>query len=107
MDEDEVRPLLDKLGRIGWLCRASRAYYILPDVLARLAARAQAVAEGNPAQLLTVGQFREATSVSRHATMPVLECFDQAGFTRRLNEGRQVREAWSAILPLPDGGAAP
>ena len=106
LDEEQVRPLLDKLGRIGWLCRASRSYYLLPDVLTRLAAQAQRVAEGNAAGLLTVGQFREATSISRHATMPVLEFFDRVGFTRRVNEGRQIREGWSEVFSLPQGNPA-
>ena len=103
LDEEEVRPLLDKLGRIGWLCRASRSYYILPDVLARLAAQARRIADENSARLLTVGQFREATGISRHATMPVLEFFDRVGFTRRVNEGRQIREGWSEVFPIPEG----
>ncbi len=98
LDEEQLRPLLDKLGRIGWLCRASRSYFILPEVLARLAAQAQRVADGNAARLLTVGQFRDATGISRHATMPVLEFFDRVGFTRRVNEGRQIRESWSDIF---------
>ena len=98
LDEEQLRPLLDKLGRLGWPCRASRSYYILPAVTARLAAEAQRAAEENGAQLLTVGQFREVTGIGRHATMPVLEFFDRVGFTRRLNEGRQIRESWSEIF---------
>ena len=86
--EAELRPLLDKLGRIGWLCRVSDAYFILPETVARLAAEARRVAD--PAGLLTVGRFREATGIGRHATMPVLEHFDRTGLTRRIPEGRTV-----------------
>ena len=82
-------PLLDKLGRIGWLCRVSDAYFILPETVARLAAEARRVAD-NPAGLLTVGRFREATGIGRHATMPVLEHFDRTGLTRRVPEGRTM-----------------
>jgi selenocysteine-specific elongation factor len=99
--EDEVRPLLDKLGRIGWLCRASKAYYVLPGVAARLAAEARRVAGENPARVLTVGRFREATGISRHATMPMLEFFDRVGFTRRLHEGREIRDEWPEAAALP------
>ncbi len=100
LDEEKVRPLLDKLGRIGWLCRASRSYYLLPDVVAQLAMQARRVAEEHPARLLTVGHFREATGISRHATMPVLELLDRVGFTRRVNEGREIREGWSEVFSL-------
>ena len=94
--EEEIRPLLDKLGRLGWLCRVSAAYFVLPEIVDRLAEMAARVAEASVAGLLTVGRFREATGISRHATMPVLEYFDRTGFTVRLNDGRRLRERLSA-----------
>ncbi len=93
--EAAIRPLLDKVSRIDWLCRASRAYYLLPETAARLAAEAQRVAAEGAAGLLTVGQFREATGISRHAAMPVLEFFDRIGLTRRVHEGREICQGWS------------
>ncbi len=94
--EEAIRPLLDKLSCIDWLCRASRAYYLLPGIAARLAAEAQRVAAESAAELLTVGQFREATGISRHAAMPVLEFFDRIGLTRRVHEGREICQGWSS-----------
>jgi len=99
LDEAGVRPLLDKLGRIGWLCRASSAYYILPETIAGLATLVQRVAAESPAGLLTVGRFREATGMSRHATMPVLEHLDRIGLTRRIPEGRTLCEQWPGLEP--------
>ena len=104
--EEQLRPLLDKLGRIGWLCRASRSYYILPEIVAQLAAHAQRVAEENPAGLLTVGRFREMTGISRHATMPVLEYFDRIGLTRRVNEGRRMRAGWPEVSAFTEESLA-
>ncbi len=94
LDEAAVRPLLDKLGRIGWLCRVSHAYYVLPGTMDRLAALMQRVAAESATGLITVGRFREAAGMSRHATMPVLEHFDRAGLTRRLPDGRAIRGQW-------------
>ena len=88
-----LQPLLDKLARVGWLCRASASYYLLPEVAAGLADAARRVAAENATGLLTVGRFREATGIARHATMPVLEYFDRTGLTRRVPEGREIREA--------------
>ena len=99
LDEAGVRPLLDKLGRIGWLCRASSAYYVLPETIAGLATLAQRVAAESPSGLLTVGCFREATGMSRHATMPVLEHLDRIGLTRRIPEGRALCEQWPGLEP--------
>jgi len=95
-EEAAIRPLLDKLSRIDWLCRASRAYYLLPETASCLAAEAQRIATESPAGLLTVGHFREATGISRHAAMPVLEFFDRIGLTRRVHEGREICQGWSS-----------
>ncbi|TXN43822.1 selenocysteine-specific translation elongation factor [Methylobacterium sp. WL7] len=91
-DPDTLRGLLDRLGRIGWLQRISKHYYILPSVLIELADHARAVAGAHPEALLTVGQFREATGIGRNITMPILEYFDAQGLTMRVAEGRRVRQ---------------
>jgi len=91
MPETELLPLLRKLGGIGWLCRVSPSYFVLPGALSRLAQAAQVVAQDGPDGILTVGQFREATGIGRNVTMPVLEFFDKVGFTVRRANGRVVR----------------
>lgn len=89
-EPETLRPHLDRFGRLGWLRRISGHYYVLPGVLAELAARACAVAADHPQALLTVGRFREATGISRNMTMPVLAYFDARGFTTRVADGRLV-----------------
>jgi len=98
MPEAELLPLLRKLGRIGWLCRVSPSYFVLPGALSRLAQAAQAVAQDGPGGILTVGRFREATGIGRNVTMPVLEFFDKAGFTVRRANGRVVRPDRAALF---------
>ncbi len=94
---EELQPVLNKLSRIGWLERVSKAYFMLPETLGRLASEAERVAASHPQKLLTVGNFREATGVNRHMAHPVLEYFDRAGFTRRVKAGRVLRAAWVDI----------
>jgi len=96
--DGELMPLLRKLGRIGWLCRVSPSYFVLPDALSRLAHAAQAVAQDSPGGILTVGRFREATGIGRNVTMPVLEFFDKVGFTVRRANGRVVRPDRAALF---------
>ena len=98
LQEAEVKPLLEKLARMGKLRRASKAYFLLPDVVTRLAVAARACAEAHPETILTVGQFREATGIGRNATMPVLEFFDRVGLTTRFKDGRRMRGSVEAIL---------
>ena len=98
LSEDEIRPLLEKLARMGALIRVSKAYFVLPGVVAHLASVGSTCAEHHAERILTVGQFREATAISRHATMPVLEFFDRVGFTRRHQDGRRIRVEPSTIF---------
>ena len=86
-----LAPLLSKLGHAGRLRRVSKVYYMLPDIVTRLAGAARISADSHAEKLLTVGNFREATKISRHMVMPLMEFFDKAGFTRRIKDGRQIR----------------
>ena len=88
---DALQPVLEKLGRVGRLRRISKAYFMLPDVVAKLADEAKTSADTHLEKLLTVGKFREATNVSRHMVMPLMEFFDKVGYTRRIKDGRQIR----------------
>ncbi len=96
LQPEALLPLLLKLGQIGRLRRVSKAYFMLPDVVMRLADEAKQSAETHPEKLLTVGRYREATHVSRHMVMPLMEFFDKTGFTRRMKDGRQIRTDWTA-----------
>lgn len=91
---DELIPSLEKLSRAGWLRRVSKAYFLLPETIDTFIARAQSCVATHPKNLLTVGQFREATGITRHLVMPLLEYFDRIGFTRRFDIGRQIRREW-------------
>ena len=101
LPEEEIKPLLEKLARMGRLQRLGKAYFVLPQVVARLAAAAKRCAEAHPETILTVGQFREATGIGRHATMPVLEFFDRVGFTSRHADGRRLRATGAMIFTAP------
>ncbi len=96
---ETLQPLLDKLARLGWLCRVSPAYVLLPGTVTQLTEQVVRLATESEERLLTVGRFREATGMSRHATMPVLEYLDRIGVTRRVREGREVCADLSAYIP--------
>ena len=98
LEEGEVKPLLEKLARMGKLRRASKVYFVLPNIVRRLAEAARDCASGHEQAILTVGQFREATGISRNATMPMLEFFDRVGLTTRFKDGRKMRGEVEAIF---------
>ena len=96
LQPEALLPLLSKLAHIGRLRKVSKAYFMLPEIVTRLAQEAQKSAQTHPEQLLTVGRYRDVTKVSRHMVMPLMEFFDKAGFTRRIKDGRQIRTDWNA-----------
>lgn len=91
LQPETLTPLLAKLAQIGRLRRVSKVYFMLPDIVAQLAEVAKVSASTHPEHLLTVGRYREATNISRHMVMPLMEFFDKAGVTRRIKDGRQIR----------------
>ena len=98
LEEGEVKPLLEKLGRMGRLRRVSKVYFVLPDVIRRLAEAAASCVAMHEQAILTVGQFREATGIGRNATMPVMEFFDRVGLTTRFKDGRRMRGTVASIF---------
>jgi selenocysteine-specific elongation factor len=98
LEEDTVRPLLEKLARMGKLTRVSKTYFVLPHIVARLAVAGEGCAGAHEQAMLTVGHFREATAIGRNATMPVLEFFDRVGFTARYQDGRRIKVPAASIF---------
>ena len=105
LPEGALKRVLEKLSRMGELTRVSGTYFVLPATLARLAHAARDCTRAHPDAILTVGQFREATGVARHATMPILEFFDRVGYTRRHQDGRRLRVEPEAIFRDAERGA--
>ncbi len=96
---DELLPALEKFARAGRINRVSKAYFLLQETLDAFIAKAERCAATHDTNLLTVGQFRDATAVTRHLVMPLLEYFDRIGFTRRYRVGRQIRDDWYTNRP--------
>ena len=95
LQPETLAPLLSKLAQIGRLRRVSKAYFMLPSNVTAFADEARRIAQEHPEQILTVGRYRDATHISRHMVMPLMEFFDKIGFTRRFKDGRQIRSDWN------------
>lgn len=98
VEEPMVRQMLERLARIGRVRKLGKDYFVLPEVVATLAAELQRIAEESPERLLTVGRFRAATGITRHMVMPVLEFFDRIGLTRRSHDGRRVQRDYASLV---------
>ncbi len=91
LHRDPTVRLLQKLARMGKLYAVGVEYFMLPQHLCELAVAAQALAAKDEHHRLNVKAYREACGISRHLSMPLVEFFDQIGFTKRDPEGRKIR----------------
>jgi selenocysteine-specific elongation factor len=88
---DQVMRTLERLQRMGQVHAVGAEYMIQTPHLLQLALAAQALAEADEHKRLNVKALREATGMSRHLSMPLVEYFDAIGLTRRDAVGRHFR----------------
>ncbi|MGH8754920.1 MAG: selenocysteine-specific translation elongation factor [Burkholderiales bacterium] len=98
VDEKQLRILLRRLSQMDKLRQVSEDYYFAPEVIARLAAVTQKLAQQSPTGTITVAQFREGTAVHRNLAIPLLEFFDRSGFTVRVDDGHRIRRDWKEVF---------
>ena len=87
----QVTRLLHKAASLGKVYAVGAEYFILAEHLSELAARAQQLAHADEHKRLNVKTYRETTGISRHLSLPLVEFFDQIGFTKRDPMGRKIR----------------
>ncbi|MBA4175992.1 MAG: selenocysteine-specific translation elongation factor [Leptothrix sp. (in: Bacteria)] len=89
--KDQVMRVLQRLERMGKVHAVGAEYFIQTPHLLQLAAHAHALAEADEHKRLNVKALREATGISRHLSVPLVEYFDQIGLTKRDDLGRHFR----------------
>jgi selenocysteine-specific elongation factor len=95
---DQVMRVMERLQRMGTVHAVGAEYFIQTPHLLQLAQRAHALAEADPHKRLNVKELREATGISRHLSMPLVEYFDQIGLTKRDEVGRHFRRDPSKVF---------
>ncbi len=89
--KDQVMRVLQRLERMGKVHAVGAEYFIQTADLLQLATRAYALAEADANKRLNVKELRDATGISRHLSVPLVEYFDQIGLTKRDAVGRHFR----------------
>ena len=90
--------VLTKLQRMGRVHAVGAEYFIQARHMALLAAHARELADADPDKRLNVKALRDATGMSRHLSVPLVEFFDAVGFTQRDAVGRHVRAAARSLF---------
>ncbi|HXD06831.1 MAG TPA: SelB C-terminal domain-containing protein, partial [Burkholderiaceae bacterium] len=103
LKHDQVLRLMRRLAQMGKVYAVGHDYFVLPEHMGALAARAQSLCECDPAHRLSVKMLRESTGMSRHLSLPLIEFFDHIGFTKRSKDGRHVRRDARAVFGTDAG----
>lgn len=88
---DQVLRVMSRLQAMGNVHPVGAEYFIQTIHLAQLAIQAHGLAQADPNRRLNVKEFREASGISRHFSVPLVEYFDQIGLTQRDAVGRHFR----------------
>jgi selenocysteine-specific elongation factor len=89
--KDQVLRVLQRLQRMGKVHAVGAEYFIQTQHMRALAVQAHALAEADAHKRLNLKEFREASGISRHLSVPLVEYFDQIGLTKRDAVGRHFR----------------
>lgn len=103
LPKDAVLRLLNKLARHGKVYAVGEEYFVQARHVCELAQAAQKLAREDPNKRLNVKVLRESLALSRHFSLPIVEFFDQVGFTKRDPEGRKIRRDATEMF----GGSGP
>ena len=103
LPKDAVLRLLNKLARHGKVYAVGEEYFVQAQHVCALAQAAQKLAREDPNKRLNVKVLRESLALSRHFSLPIVEFFDQVGFTKRDPEGRKIRRDATEMF----GGSGP
>ncbi len=89
--KDQVMRVLQRLERMGKVHAVGAEYFIQTHHMLALALHAQTLVNQDENKRLNVKALRDATGMSRHLSVPLVEYFDHIGFTKRDEVGRHIR----------------
>jgi selenocysteine-specific elongation factor len=99
LSQSQLRPLLERLSRVGRVVKLSSSLLMLPASLSEFQQLLGKLQERSSEGVFSVAEFRDACGIGRNRCIEILESFDARGITRRSGPGR-------CLLPSADGSFA-
>ena len=90
--EAAMRTTLKRVQRMGRVIEVAPDQFFLSETVAEMAAIAASIASTDAAGTLTAAAFRDRLENGRKVAIQILEFFDRAGVTVRIDDERRVRE---------------
>jgi len=88
----ELSKFLAKSAREGQLIKISDKRYFVPDAVRDLIQMVETVVGASPNGQFSVKQYRDRAGIGRNSVIEILEYFDRVGYTRRIDQVRQIRQ---------------
>jgi selenocysteine-specific elongation factor len=107
MLEPQMRTTLKRVQRMGRLIEVAPDQFFLSETVAEMAGIAAAIAEADPAGMVTAAAFRDRLANGRKVAIQVLEFFDRVGLTVRIGDSRQVQKDRLGMFPPTPAPEAP
>ena len=90
--EVAMRTTLKRVQRMGRVIEVAPDQFFLSETVGEMAAIAASIASTDAAGTLTAAAFRDRLENGRKVAIQILEFFDRAGVTVRIDDERRVRE---------------
>jgi selenocysteine-specific elongation factor len=88
--ETEVRSLLKRVSRMGWVDEAAHDHFFLRSTVQEMTRIVADLGETAPGGAFTAAQFRDRVENGRKVAIQILEFFDRHGVTLRRGDLRRV-----------------
>ncbi|MBT5667239.1 MAG: selenocysteine-specific translation factor [Rhodospirillaceae bacterium] len=98
MDARPLGQFMQRAVRIGLLARVADNRYFLPSTLLELGVMAEDLATGADDDQFTAGEYNKKSGLGRNLTIQLLEFFDKAGLTRRMDNKRRIAKPAAQVF---------
>ncbi|MFP6682022.1 MAG: selenocysteine-specific translation elongation factor [Gammaproteobacteria bacterium] len=87
----ELSKFLAKSAREGQLVKVSDKRYFMPEAVRELIQMVEEIVSTSANGQFSVKEYRDRAGIGRNSVIEILEYFDRVGYTRRVDQTRQIR----------------
>ena len=88
----ELSKFLAKSAREGQLVKVSDKRYFMPEAVRKLIQMVEEIVGASADGQFSVKEYRDRAGIGRNSVIEILEYFDRVGYTRRIDQARQIRQ---------------
>ncbi len=94
-----LNKFLAKTAREGQIVKVSDKRYFMPAAIVALIKIVEDLVAADAKGQFSVKNYRDSAGIGRNSAIEILEYFDRVGYTRRLDQVRQIRKPATDAFP--------